>query len=392
MNILIAPDSYKGSLSATEAAAAMARGFKRGCPDAQITQCPLADGGEGTLDVLLVSGYATRQTRSVIDAYGREHQAAWGWDEQNATAFIELAQASGLCADMASKPGAVERASTFGVVQLIREALDKQVQHIVLTLGGSATNDAGAGMLTALGAQLLDAEGHCLPLGAAALERVQRVALDALDPRLASVSFTAAVDVSNPLLGQNGATAIFGPQKGVAAGSVTRLDRALANFARCLCLALDKPLVDFPGAGAAGGMGFAAQVALGAELTPGIELVMRHCQFDCLLKKCDWVVTGEGRLDGQSLAGKTPIGVSKAAAVQGVPVVVLAGSLGDGWQNAYQAGVTAAFSLVDGPVLLVDAIAHTNKLIEDRCEALARLMTVNQINNLPKEVFSHANS
>ncbi|BBI74855.1 hypothetical protein HAALTHF_41950n [Vreelandella aquamarina] len=139
-------------------------------------------------------------------------------------------------------------------------------------------------------------------------------------------------------------------------------------------------------------MGFAAQVALGAELTPGIELVMRHCQFDCLLKKCDWVVTGEGRLDGQSLAGKTPIGVSKAAAVQGVPVVVLAGSLGDGWQNAYQAGVTAAFSLVDGPVLLVDAIAHTNKLIEDRCEALARLMTVNQINNLPKEVFSHANS
>jgi glycerate kinase len=228
-------------------------------------------------------------------------------------------------------------------------------------------------MLQALGATLLDAQGQPLPPGGAALQQLAILDLSTLDPRLAELRVEAAVDVDNPLLGERGASAVFGPQKGATDADVATLDRALGHFADLTAKALGKDDRALPGAGAAGGMGFAAHCFLNATLTPGIEMIMQQANFAQLLNDADLVITGEGRLDGQSLAGKTPIGVSRAAKRQGKPVIVLAGSLGDGWQACTEEGVTAAFALADGLMTLEQALPRTAELLADRCESIARL-------------------
>jgi len=375
MNIVIAPDSFKDALSARDAAAAIAAGLRQELPDATLHQCPMGDGGEGTLDALLAATQAERRTASVQDALGREATAAWGWHEALRTAFVELAEASGLQQLKRDERTALY-STTFGVGQLILAALDVGAQSLVLTLGGSATNDAGAGMLTALGARLLDSRGQPLPPGGAALADLATLDLEGLDPRLASLTVQTAVDVDNPLLGPRGASAIFGPQKGATEVDVARLDRALAHFADHAAKTLGEDFRALPGAGAAGGMGFAARAFLGATLRPGIELVMEQVKFDALLADADWVITGEGQLDGQSLSGKTPIGIARRAERFGVPTVVLAGRLGDQWQAAFEHGVTAAFALADGPITLNEALARCGELLNDRSRSLARLWRV----------------
>lgn len=372
MNIVIAPDSFKDALSARDAAAAIAAGIERELPDATLHQCPMGDGGEGTLDALLAATNAERRTASVRDALGRETTATWGWHEASRTAFVELAEASGLQQLKRDERTALH-SSTFGVGELIVAALDAGAESLVLTLGGSATNDAGAGMLVALGGRLLDGEGNSLPPGGAALAELATLDLDGLDPRLASLAVQTAVDVDNPLLGPRGASAVFGPQKGATEADVDRLDRALSHFADHAARILGEDFRELPGAGAAGGMGFAARAFLGAELRPGIELVMDQVAFDTLLAGADWVITGEGQLDGQSLSGKTPIGIARRAERFGVPVVVLAGRLGDQWQAAFEHGVTAAFALADGPITLDEALARCGELLGDRARTLARL-------------------
>ncbi|MCE8014841.1 glycerate kinase [Halomonas sp. MCCC 1A17488] len=372
MNILLAPDSYKDALPARKAANAMATGIQRASPKAQWDECPMGDGGEGTLDALIVSTQAQRRYQMVQDALGRACQAAWGWHAATRTAYIELAEASGLQRLTPSERTAMHT-STHGVGELMLAALDEGAERLVLMLGGSATNDAGAGMLQALGARLLDDRGQPLPPGGAALLDLARVELDGLDPRLASVSVETAVDVDNPLLGERGATAVFGPQKGANEEDVARLEAALANFADKVVKALGEDYREMPGAGAAGGMGFAARAFLGAELRPGIELVMDQVGFRQRLAGADLVITGEGRLDGQSLSGKTPIGIARRARDAGVPVVVLAGSLGEGWQLAYREGVTAALALADGPMALEEALARCAELLADRTENVVRL-------------------
>ncbi|WP_110640763.1 glycerate kinase [Salinicola sp. CPA57] len=375
MNIVIAPDSFKDALSARDAAAAIAAGLKRELPDSILHQCPMGDGGEGTLDALLAATGAERRTASVQDALGREATAAWGWHEASHTAFVELAEASGLQQLKRDERTALY-STTFGVGQLITAALDAGARSLVLTLGGSATNDAGAGMLAALGARLLDSRGQPLPPGGAALCDLATLDLEGLDPRLASLEVRTAVDVDNPLLGSHGASAVFGPQKGATAADVERLDRALSHFADHAADALGEDFRELPGAGAAGGMGFAARAFLGATLRPGIELVMDQVGFDDLLAEADWVITGEGQLDGQSLSGKTPIGIARRAERFGVPTVVLAGRLGEQWQAAFEHGVTAAFALADGPITLDDALARCAELLSDRARTLARLWEV----------------
>ncbi len=260
--------------------------------------------------------------------------------------------------------------------QLIEAALDAGARSLVLTLGGSATNDAGAGMLAALGARLLDSEDRPLPPGGAALADLATLDLDGLDPRLASLEVRTAVDVDNPLLGPRGASAIFGPQKGATSADVERLDRALSHFADHAAHALGEDFRELPGAGAAGGMGFAARAFLGATLRPGIELVMEQVKFDALLANADWVITGEGQLDGQSLSGKTPIGIARRAERFGVPTVALVGRLGDQWQAAFDHGITAAFALADGPITLDEALSRCGELLSDRARTLARLWQV----------------
>ncbi|KAA0019962.1 glycerate kinase [Salinicola corii] len=372
MNIVIAPDSFKDALPARDAAAAIAAGIERELPDAILHQCPMGDGGEGTLDALLAATNAERRTASVRDALGRETTATWGWHEASRTAFVELAEASGLQQLKRDERTALH-SSTFGVGQLIVAALDAGAESLVLTLGGSATNDAGAGMLEALGGRLLDDEGNALPPGGAALAKLATLDLDGLDPRLASLTVQTAVDVDNPLLGPRGASAVFGPQKGATEVDVDRLDRALSHFADHAARILGEDFRELPGAGAAGGMGFAARAFLGATLRPGIELMMDQVAFDALLADADWVITGEGQLDGQSLSGKTPIGIARRAERFGVPVVVLAGRLGDQWQVSFDHGVTAAFALADGPITLDEALARCGELLGDRARTLARL-------------------
>jgi len=375
MNIVIAPDSFKDALSAREAAAAIAIGLRQELPDATLHQCPMGDGGEGTLDALLAATQAERRMATVQDALGREATAAWGWHEASRTAFVELAEASGL-QQLTRDERTALHSTTFGVGQLILAALDAGAQSLVLTLGGSATNDAGAGMLMALGARLLDSEGRPLPPGGAALADLATLELAGLDPRLAALTVQTAVDVDNPLLGPRGASAIFGPQKGATEADVARLDRALAHFADLAATALDEDFRELPGAGAAGGMGFAARAFLGATLRPGIELVMEQVNFDVLLADADWVITGEGQLDGQSLSGKTPIGIARRAERFGVPTVALVGRLGDQWQEAFEHGITAAFALADGPITLDEALTRCGELLSDRARTLARLWRV----------------
>ncbi|MDI5983976.1 glycerate kinase [Halomonas sp. M4R5S39] len=373
MKILICPDSFKDALSAAEAARAIACGIARTGGEVVTLECPLADGGEGSLDALIAATGAERRTAEVHDALGRPTRADWGWHPASRTAYVELAEASGLQQLTPGERTALH-STTRGVGELIRAALDAGAERLLLTLGGSATNDGGAGMLAALGARLLDAQGHELAPGGAALERLAGLDLSGLDPRLAGLAVEAAVDVDNPLLGERGASTVFGPQKGATAADVERLDAALAHFADLAAEALGEDHRDLAGAGAAGGMGFAARAFLGAELRPGIELVMAQAGFDALLGDADLVITGEGQLDGQSLGGKTPVGVARAARRRGVPVVVLAGRLAPGWQAAFDEGVSAAFALADGPMALDEALERCAELLADRAESLVRLL------------------
>ena len=372
MNVLLCPDSFKDALSAQEAAAAMARGVQRALPSAEVQACPLADGGEGSLDALIAATGAERRQLNVQDALGRPRNATWGWLGDQRTAFIELAEASGLQHLRSDERNALYT-STFGVGELLLAALDQGAEKALLLLGGSATNDGGAGMLQALGARFLDQNGEPLPPGGASLSQLARLTLEGLDPRLAGLTLEAAVDVDNPLLGARGASAVFGPQKGASPDEVEQLDRALSHFADISAVVLGNDYRTLPGAGAAGGMGFAAKAFLNASLKPGIEMIMQQADMATLLARADLVITGEGRLDGQSLAGKTPIGVSRAAQRLNKPVIVLAGSLGDGWQACFDQGVTAAFALADGPMTLQEALPRTAELLEARCENLLRL-------------------
>ena len=372
MNVLLCPDSFKDALSAQEAAAAMARGVQRALPSAQVQACPLADGGEGSLDALIAATGAERRQLNVQDALGRPRNATWGWVGDQRTAFIELAEASGLQHLRSDERNALYT-STFGVGELLLTALDQGAEKALLLLGGSATNDGGAGMLQALGARFLDQNGEPLPPGGAALSQLASLTLEGLDPRLAGLTLEAAVDVDNPLLGARGASAVFGPQKGASPDEVEQLDRALSHFADISAAVLGNDYRTLPGAGAAGGMGFAAKAFLNASLKPGIEMIMQQADMATLLARADLVITGEGRLDGQSLAGKTPIGVSRAAQRLNKPVSLLAGSLGDGWQACFDQGVTAAFALADGPMTLQEALPRTAELLEARCENLLRL-------------------
>ncbi|MGQ0333864.1 glycerate kinase [Halomonas elongata] len=372
MRILLAPDSYKDSLSASEAAAALAKGVMRAAPQAEIDECPMGDGGEGTLDALLTATLAEQRIAIVNDALGRACKARWGWDPESQTAFIELAEACGL-QRLSTEERTALYSSSYGFGELIKIALDHGAKRLVLLLGGSATNDAGAGMLQALGVQLVNNEGTSLSAGGINLSDLKQIGWDKLDTRLHEVIIEAILDVDNPLVGKQGASAVFGPQKGATPEEVERLDKAFCHFADVVSDNLGHDYRDIAGVGAAGGLGFSAVAFLKAKLCPGIERVMSHVGFEDRLSNADLVITGEGRLDIQSLSGKTPIGIARQAKQVGVPAVVIAGHLGAGWEKAYEEGVTSAFSLADGPITLNDATSRCGELLTTQAESITRL-------------------
>jgi len=372
MKIVIAPDSFKESLSAAGVARALARGLRQALPQAELLECPLGDGGEGTLDaVLAATGGEARQVR-VTGPLGEPVTARWGWLAAQRTAFVEMASASGLeLVPRARREILV--ATSRGTGELLHAALDAGAERLVLAIGGSATNDGGAGLLQALGIRLLDEQDRPLAPGGAALAQLARIEVAARHPRLAEVEVIIAADVDNPLCGPQGASQVFGPQKGASPSQVRQLDAALAHFAQVSAATLGRDLSEQPGAGAAGGVGFAALAFLQATFRPGIEVVAELVGLEEALVGADLALTGEGRLDGQTLRGKTPAGVLRLARRHGVPVVAVAGSLGEGYDALYEQGLAAAFSLVPGPLSLDEALAQAEGLLERTARDLGRL-------------------
>lgn len=375
MKIVIAPDSFKDSLSAQGVAEAIALGLAEVWPDAHLLKCPMADGGEGTVESILAACDGELRRTHVRGPLGTTVDAAWGWLPRNHTAIIEMAEASGLQLVPPNLRDACT-SSTYGTGELIRAALDAGAQRVILAIGGSATNDGGAGAMQALGVKLLDAQDQTLVPGGLALAQLARLDLSDIDPRLAKVRFDIAADVNNPLCGPHGASAIFGPQKGASPEQVEQLDHALGHFAELCAQALDKDVRDEPGSGAAGGLGFAAKAFLGAQFQAGVEVVAELVGLAEAVKGADLVITGEGRFDAQTLRGKTPFGVARIARQHGVPVIVIAGTLGEGYQALYEHGIDAAFALASGPMTLEQACAEAPRLLRERARDIARVWRV----------------
>ncbi|QXI36323.1 glycerate kinase [Pseudomonas xantholysinigenes] len=378
MKIVIAPDSFKDSLDAASVAQAIASGLAEVWPTAELRECPMADGGEGTMAAIVAASHGEQRRQWVRGPLGEPVQASWGWLPESHTAVIEMAEASGIQLVPNAQRDAC-RSSTWGTGELVGAALAAGARRIVLAIGGSATNDAGSGMLRALGLRLYDAAGEPLEEGGLALAQLARIDASALDPRLAHVQVEVAADVDNPLCGANGASAIFGPQKGASPAQVQALDQALSHFADHCVRLLGKDVRDEPGSGAAGGMGFAAKAFMGARFRPGVEVVAELAGLEALVQGADLVITGEGRFDAQTLRGKTPLGVARVAKRHGVPVVVLAGTLGAGYEQLYAYGIDAAFALASGPMSLEQACAEAGALLKARAADVARLWQVARI-------------
>ncbi|MEU6579743.1 glycerate kinase [Nocardia sp. NPDC046763] len=361
--VLLAPDKFKGSLSATQVADALAGGITRAAPCAAVQRTPVADGGDGTVDAFVAAGWERVQ----VESYGPTlAPVTTSYAVRGRVAVVELAAVSGLAKLPGGQPDPLH-ASTYGVGDVIGDALDRGARDIVLGLGGSASTDGGAGLLQALGLRILDADGNELPCGGAALARAVRVDRDDLHPGLADATVTLASDVDNPLLGADGAAAIYAPQKGADPGQVATLEAALKNWAAVL----GPEWADKPGAGAAGGTGFGALAALGARMRSGIELVLDLIDFRAQLADADLVVTGEGSLDTQSLSGKAPIGVCRAARTAGVPVVAVAGRVLLTPDQVREAGFATAYALSELEPDPARSMANAAALLERIGERIA---------------------
>ena len=358
--VLVAPDSFKGSLTQAEVAAAIAAGVARALPGARVTELPLSDGGEGWLDTLVAADEGGRMVEVAASGpLGEPIEGRFGLVEGGRTAVIEVATASGL--HLVSPTSETFRAaSSRGSGELIRAALDAGATRILVGLGGSATTDGGAGLAVALGARLLDAGGEPVGAGGAALADVATVDLSGLDPRLGAVEVLVASDVDNPLLGPTGAAAIYGPQKGAGPDDVAPVDAALANYADRVEAALGRELRSVPGAGAAGGLGFGLLAFCGARLVPGIEVALDTVGFDAALAGADLVISGEGRIDLQTLHGKVVAGVAGRARAAGVPVYAIGGAVDpaveEEWPRFEAAGLAAVESTLERPLPLADAL------------------------------------
>lgn len=348
MKIVIAPDSFKESMSAMEAACAIEKGFQKVMPDAEYVKVPMADGGEGTVRSMVDATVGEIRKETVTGPLGTEVEAFYGitWDRK--MAVIEMAAASGIHLVPKEKRNPLVT-TTKGTGELIRAALDQGVKRIVIGIGGSATNDGGAGMAQALGARLLDRDGNPLGFGGGELSKLDSIDLSQLDPRLKEVHIEVACDVDHPLTGERGASAVFGPQKGATPEMVAILDANLARYAQVVKETLGIDVDPIPGAGAAGGLGAGLVAFLGASLKRGVDVVAEAVQLDKHMAQASLVITGEGKIDGQTIHGKTPVGVAKRAKKYGIPVIGIAGMLGENCDAVYRHGIDALFPLCREP-------------------------------------------
>lgn len=383
MNILIAPDSFKGTLAALPVAQAIAAGIRQALPQAQIQLLPLADGGEGTLDAVLYALSGERRSARVSDALGAPIDAAYGviGAGPHAIAVLEAAQVVGL-----GRAGTSDVAlrSTHGVGELLRHCLDSGLRHFMIGLGGSSTNDGGAGLLVALGAKLCDASGRVIEPHPQGLAALRHIVWEGLDPRLATCSITLLTDVDNPLCGVDGATAIYGPQKGVPAADVPLFDAHLQRLAQRGDAWAGRAVSQQPGAGAAGGLGYALLLC-GARQRSGAEALCEWMQLDASLAKSDWVITGEGRSDAQTLHGKLPWVVAQHARRARVPALLLSGMIADASRAALQQTFTACYALVGEGVNQAQAMQDTATCLTERARQIvqAQFMCAKNPNGYP---------
>ncbi|MFI1971278.1 glycerate kinase [Streptomyces cinnamoneus] len=365
--VLIAADKFKGSLTAAQVAGHVAAGLRRAAPTADVTALPVADGGDGTVDAALAAGFARREA-AVTGPLGEPVVAAYALRAADGTAVVEMAGASGLRL-LPGGRSAPLTATTYGTGELLRAALDAGARTIVLGVGGSATTDGGSGMLAALGGRLADGAGRPVGPGGAALAALAEADLSGLDERLARTRVVLASDVDNPLTGPRGAAAVYGPQKGASPADVEVLDAALAHYAAVLD---GGERAAEPGAGAAGGTGYGALVGLGAAFRPGIEVMLDVLGFETALEGAGLVITGEGSLDEQTLHGKAPVGVARAARARGVPVVAVCGRLALDAAALAGAGIERAYALTDLEPDPRRCMAEAGPLLERLAERVAR--------------------
>jgi glycerate kinase len=364
LKVVVAPNEFKGSLTASQAAAAIARGVREVFPDAEIVQIPVADGGEGTVEALVGAHQGVFRTADVEGPLGDPVKAAYGLIDHGRTAVVEMASASGLTLIPAASRDP-RKTSTYGFGQLLEAARNEGVGEIIAGIGGSATNDGGAGMAQALGCRLLDVAGHDLPRGGAALLNLERIDSSGLDPGWRSVRVMVASDVTNPLTGPTGASVVYGPQKGADNETVVLLDRALERLAEVIERDLGKRVADIPGAGAAGGTGAGMIAFLDARLVPGAPLIVDASGFDRAIGGANLVISGEGRVDSQTAYGKAPGEVARRARTAGIPVLLIAGSKGPGWEAMKDLGVSGIVTLTEGG-------ANLEQLMRDADQALAQ--------------------
>lgn len=372
MKVVIAPQGFKGNLTALEVSRAIEQGIRKVIPDVVTDLVPMADGGEGTTQALVDALGGEMVPIKVTGPMGDDTLAHWGFLSDGVTAVIEMAAASGLGLVPSEKRNPL-LATTYGTGELIRDALSRGCRKLIIGIGGSATNDGGAGMAQALGVGLFNASGEPVPFGGAALAGLERIDMTNLDRRLADCEIILASDVDNPLCGPHGASCIYGPQKGASPEMVSQLDAALARYAGVIKKDLGIDIIDVPGAGAAGGLGAGLMVFLKANVKPGIDVVIQATDLAGHMKDADLVFTGEGRIDIQTACGKTPVGVARTAKEFGLPVIAIAGEIGDGYPAVYEQGIDAVFSIAPGPITFSRSQELAERLTSDLAERAVRL-------------------
>jgi glycerate kinase len=377
MKIIIAPDSFKGSLSALEVCENIEKGIKKVFKNADIVRVPMADGGEGTVQSLVDATGGKLVNLKVKDPLMRTIDAFYGILGDDNTAVIEMAAASGITL-LSKEERNPMKTTTYGTGEIIVHALDMGCRNFIIGIGGSATNDGGAGMLNALGVKLLDENGDEIGFGGGSLDKLQNIDLSGIDSRIKLCNIVAACDVDNPLCGGKGASNIFGPQKGADENMVITLDKNLSHYADMVEKYLGISIRDYPGAGAAGGLGGGLLAFLNAKLLPGINIVIKTTALEDKLKNADLVITGEGMIDYQTQYGKTPYGVAKLAKKYNIPVIAIAGGIGKDAEDLYLKGFDSIFSIVDKPMTLEDAMGSTDLLLQKTAERIMRVIKINR--------------
>lgn len=373
MKIVLAPDSFKGSFSSLEVIEHLEEVARRHFSPLEVVKVPIADGGEGTVDALVTAAKGEYRTVEVMGPLPEMRVKAKYGIIHGKTAVIEMAQASGLPLIPTGKRDPLN-ATTYGTGELIRKALDEGIRDFIIGIGGSATNDGGIGAAQALGVKFLDRFGKEVGLGGKQLQHIEKIILDNMDPRIKESTITVICDVSNPLTGPHGATAVYGPQKGVTEETFNILESGMKNYERLIKETTGMDMSKVPGSGAAGGLGAALVAFFGAVLKPGIDTILDYVRFEELIEGADLVITGEGRIDGQSLYGKVPVGIARRCKSKGVKVIAIVGGMGPGAQKVYDCGIASIMPIVNAPISLDEAIARSQELLKDAADRIFRFI------------------